>query len=90
DPYGKAFYGDFDGDASLFSYRLPDAGEDDVTSDGSPDSGDAAEASAAPDQAEGSSPESTGVDGSPDATADAEGAESADEPEDSGEPAAGP
>ncbi|VFA82755.1 Glycogen debranching enzyme [Gordonia paraffinivorans] len=90
DPYGKAFYGDFDGDASLFSYRLPDAGADEVTSDGSPDSGDAAEASAAPDQAEGSSPESTGVDGSPDATADAEGAESADEPEDSGEPAAGP
>ncbi len=24
DPYGKAFHGDFDGDASLFSYRLPE------------------------------------------------------------------
>ncbi len=24
DPYGKAFHGDFDGDASLFSYPLPD------------------------------------------------------------------
>ena len=27
DPYGKAFHGDFDGDASLFSYRLPERPE---------------------------------------------------------------
>ncbi|WP_435082045.1 glycogen debranching protein GlgX [Gordonia hongkongensis] len=28
DPYGKAFHGDFDGDASLFSYPLPTPPED--------------------------------------------------------------
>ena len=33
DPYGKAFHGDFDGDASLFSYPLPTADDLDAAPD---------------------------------------------------------
>ncbi|WP_374245998.1 glycogen debranching protein GlgX [Gordonia sp. ABSL49_1] len=36
DPYGKAFHGDFDGDASLFSYPLPDKAPAEPPSDESP------------------------------------------------------
>ncbi|MFT4395148.1 glycogen debranching protein GlgX [Gordonia lacunae] len=41
DPYGKAFHGDFDGDASLFSYPLPTPPQDDDEPAGDDSDGEA-------------------------------------------------
>ncbi|WHU49072.1 glycogen debranching protein GlgX [Gordonia sp. L191] len=40
DPYGKAYHGEFDGDASLFSYPLPESTHDDAGTDESSDDAD--------------------------------------------------
>ena len=40
DPYGKAYHGEFDGDASLFSYPLPDTNNADDAGTGTDESSD--------------------------------------------------
>nr|WP_244176190.1 glycogen debranching protein GlgX [Gordonia lacunae] len=65
DPYGKAFHGDFDGDASLFSYPLPTPPQDDDEPAGD-DSEDEATGTDAADGAD----ESTARTAAPDDAAD--------------------
>ncbi|WP_439029167.1 glycogen debranching protein GlgX [Gordonia terrae] len=87
DPYGKAFHGEFDGDASLFSYPLPTP-PDETDSDGSPENhtpGDETTESATP--GDDSAEDTPVVDGDPDsgdepAGADGQGGD-ADSPSDS-------
>ncbi|MEO9327636.1 glycogen debranching protein GlgX [Gordonia sp. B21] len=84
DPYGKAFYGDFDGDASLFSYPLPrpedDAGADETGDEAGDD--DAGAETGAADGA-GTGPRATAAPGSVDEGAGAETpSESGDSAED--------
>ncbi len=85
DPYGKAFHGEFDGDASLFSYPLPTP-PDENDSDGSPEDGTAESAAPGQDPAEGS-PE---VDADPDGGDDSAGTAGQDGAADSATDAAEP
>ncbi|MCX2753528.1 MULTISPECIES: glycogen debranching protein GlgX [unclassified Gordonia (in: high G+C Gram-positive bacteria)] len=76
DPYGKAFHGDFDGDASLFSYPLPTP--PDEAADGNGDDADETPATEAADTGD-----DVAVDDADEATAHAA------EQDDAADPAAG-
>ncbi|MCZ4580159.1 glycogen debranching protein GlgX [Gordonia amicalis] len=68
DPYGKAFHGDFDGDASLFSYPLP-------THDDTEESPEASDADAAGADDTGADDTDTGDTGAEDSGAEDSGTE---------------
>ena len=66
DPYGKAFHGEFDGDASLFSYRLAQKAEPGIEDRATPDGDATPEVPVpqvfSPDAADKSSPDVTDPD----------------------------